>query len=399
MHRNAIPQTWSPRRLLDLVQLPHGQVDPRNDPYPTWPLIAPDHVGPGTGRLLQSHTAEEQHVISGKYVAQPSDVVLSKIRPALRKVIHVDSYALCSADMYPLRPGPEMDSRFLFWILLSEKFTTFAVSRAGRSGIPKINRSELREYMFPLPPLNEQRRIAEILDGADECIHWTIESIEKAKLTQAAVWGDLGVRSGAVDVQLGRLLKNSPQNGYSPVEADGYTGIFVLGLSCLTAGGFAPLQLKPVSPGDPAYKKAVLNDGDLLISRSNTRDLVGMSGRYRDVGALCIYPDLMMRLRPVEEVRPQYLELCLRSVPLRQQIQAVAQGTSGSMVKISASSVRNLNVPLPALDGQDRMLQAMRPWTDAQLNAEHSLNKLLLVKQGLMDDLLSGKVRVSEFSG
>lgn len=396
---SARPRDWPVRRLLDLVELPQGQVDPRSHAYRHWPLIAPDHVESETGRLLMMRTAVEQRAVSGKYRVRPSDVVLSKIRPALRKVVRVKMDALCSADMYPLRPGPEIDSGFLFWLLLGRDFSTFAETRAGRSGIPKINRSELSEYELFLPSVPEQRRIAEILDEFDVQIEQAIQVLAKTKTTKGAVWDDLCARTDVPQVQLGRILQEHPRNGYSPVEATGMTGIFALGLGCLTLDGFVPRQLKPVYPRDPLVTRALLSDGDLLVSRSNTRDLVGIVGRYQEIGSPCIYPDLMMRLRPTDEIRPDFLEFALRSAPLRQQIHAAAQGTSGSMVKISASTIRSLIVPLPDCAEQDCILQSVRPWIEAQGNIERSLEKLRMIKKGLMDDLLTGKVRVGELSG
>ncbi len=64
------------------------------------------------------------------------------------------------------------------------------------------------------------------------------------------------------------------------------------------------------------------------------------------------------------------------------------------MVKISAATVRALTIKLPRLSEQDRILRAMQPWDETLANLEVRLEKLRLVKKGLMDDLLSGKVRV-----
>lgn len=78
---------WQTRPLPSIVQVASGQVDPRNEPYRSMVLVAPDHVESGTGRLLTRKTAGEQHAISGKYVVNRGDIVYSKIRPYLRKAI------------------------------------------------------------------------------------------------------------------------------------------------------------------------------------------------------------------------------------------------------------------------------------------------------------------------
>jgi type I restriction enzyme S subunit len=145
-------------------------------------LIAPDHIESGTGRLLAIHTAAEQNAISGKYGFEPGDVLYSKIRPYLRKAVLADRQGLCSADMYPLRPGPLLVPRFLLALVLSERFSQFATAVSMRSGFPKINREELAEYTTALPARGEQERIAAVLDAHDARIR--AEETYRDKLAQ-----------------------------------------------------------------------------------------------------------------------------------------------------------------------------------------------------------------------
>jgi type I restriction enzyme S subunit len=134
------------------------------------PLVAPDHVESGTGRLLRLQTAKEQGAISGKYLFEPNDVIYSKIRPYLKKAIIVDFAGLCSADMYALRAGENITPSFLFATVLGEQFSRFAESVSMRSGIPKINREEFSEYCLPLPPLSEQTKISDAIVSMDRRI-------------------------------------------------------------------------------------------------------------------------------------------------------------------------------------------------------------------------------------
>jgi type I restriction enzyme S subunit len=130
------------------------------------------------------------------------------------------------------------------------------------------------------------------------------------------------------------------------------------------------------------------------MSRSNTFDLVGLVGRYSDVGVPCVYPDLMMKLVTNKLVRSEFLELVLRNVDTRQQIKRMSQGTSGSMVKISAGGIVKLLVRIPNLPEQDRLLSIFTAETANIQALEREKAKLRLLKQGLMDDLLTGRVRV-----
>jgi type I restriction enzyme S subunit len=163
----CIPREWEVATLVSRVSLPQGQVDPRAFPYCEWSLVAPDHIESETGRLIARQTAAEQGAISGKYVFELGDVVYSKIRPYLRKAVLATDRGLCSADMYPLRPNPGVNSRFLLAVVLGEAFSRFASAVSMRSGFPKLNRDELAEFVMGWPKPNEQNMIAAVLSASD----------------------------------------------------------------------------------------------------------------------------------------------------------------------------------------------------------------------------------------
>jgi type I restriction enzyme S subunit len=175
---------------------------------------------------------------------------------------------------------------------------------------------------------------------------------------------------------LADFLACSPRNGFSPNETEDWTGVLALGLGCLTVNGFAPRQLKNVPARDVRYAGAWLSDGDLLMSRSNTLDMVGLVGRYRDVGTPCVYPDLMMRLTPNSLVLPRFLEITLQSSVVRAQIKSHAQGTSASMAKISAATIQRLQVRIPALAGQQRIVEIFDA-ADATIDATRKVAEKL----------------------
>ncbi|MFE1246932.1 restriction endonuclease subunit S [Streptomyces sp. NPDC058766] len=188
-----------------------------------------------------------------------------------------------------------------------------------------------------------------------------------------------------MSVPLDYYLAGPPRNGYSPVESADWTGVQMLGLGCLTPGGFVPRQLKNAPNGITAKHPAILRQGDLLMSRANTRDLVGLVGRYRDVGSFCIYPDLMMRLEPAKNCLPEFLEIVLRSPAVRRSLSSRAQGTSESMVKISAESVRSLQVPLLSLVAQRRIVEALESVIESERAAVASLAKLRKIRVAAWD--------------
>ena len=186
-----IPRAWEVTRLVEHFAFSSGQVDPTQEPYRDWPLIAPDHIESETGRLLKVETAAEQDAISGKYIFEPGDVVYSKIRPYLKKAVLVNQVGLCSADMYPLQPHDTLDSRFLLAVILGEDFSRFAIAVSMRSGFPKINREEMGEYVTTLPPIEEQRRIAAVLHAHDARIRSEEAVLAKRRQVKRGLMDDL----------------------------------------------------------------------------------------------------------------------------------------------------------------------------------------------------------------
>lgn len=275
---------------------------------------------------------------------------------------------------------------------------------------------------MPAPSYDEQSKIAEILDTLDAAIRGTEAVVAKLKAMKQGLLYDLLTRGIDANgdfrppqpeaphlykqtplgwlpkewdaVQLGDQLIGVPKNGYSPQDAGRETGVKMLGLGCLTEDGFEPRQLKNATEA-MALHPARLEHGDLLISRSNTMAMVGRVGRYRDVGAPCIYPDLMMKLVPSARYLPEFLELLLQSERTRRQIQNVAVGTSGSMVKINSKTVRALLIPLVGKKEQTRILDAQSSIKGKLALESAELEKLRLQKFGLMDDLLTGETSVT----
>ena len=197
-----IPAHWKISKFTWSIFIIEGQVDPRIEPYVNMPLIAPNHLESGTGRLLRVETAADQGAISGKYLCQPGDVIYSKIRPALRKATMAAERCLCSADMYPLRSRKGIRPEFLLFFLLSEPFSTWAVLESSRVAMPKINREAISGIRIPLPSLDEQCAIIEHINGQVAKLDKLYNSIEytvtllkerRAALVNAAVTGKIDV--------------------------------------------------------------------------------------------------------------------------------------------------------------------------------------------------------------
>lgn len=149
----GVPEGWIVRRMKFVATVTEGLVDPSIEAEGDRPLIGPNHIQSGTGRILMLQSGSDQGAISGKYRVRPGQVIYSKIRPALNKVAIAEGDWLCSADMYPLTPSDDVAARFLMYWLLSAPFVRLAVDESMRVAMPKVNRDTLGSMWAVLPPL------------------------------------------------------------------------------------------------------------------------------------------------------------------------------------------------------------------------------------------------------
>ncbi len=159
------PKGWGIESLAEVAAIESPLQTPNFVTEATEVCIGPDSIESMTGQLLSQPTVGDIRPISGKYRYRCRDVLYSKIRPALVKVALAPSDGYCSADMYPLRCGPKLQPEYLMQILLNRHFTRYALDRATRAQMPKINREALFAFRLPVPSIDLQESFARHCQG------------------------------------------------------------------------------------------------------------------------------------------------------------------------------------------------------------------------------------------
>jgi type I restriction enzyme S subunit len=131
----------------------------------------------------------------------------------------------------------------------------------------------------------------------------------------------------------------------------------VLKISAVTWGEFNPPESKPISPNVTFDDSLIVRQGDLIMSRANTTELVGSVVLARTPPPKVLLPDKLWRIKfpKNSKLLPEYALLALRSPELRRIIGDLATGTSGSMKNISMEKAATLPIPLPPLAEQKRI--------------------------------------------
>lgn len=307
---------------------------------------------------------------------------------------------------------PPEERRWLYWVL-----SWLPLHRLDTStGIPGLNRKDVYELEVYRPEIGERRQIAQILDTFDTTIRETETLIDKLKAAKQGLLQDLLTHGIDASGQLRPSQSEAPQlykestQGWIPREweiqrLDNTTatpicygivqvfeyvpsGVPVLAIRDLL-GDYVTGIHRTANSIDAAYPRSRVQPGDVLLSIKGTIGRIGVVPPHffgnisRDIALI----------RPTSAIRSQFLAQMLRS-PIGQTIIKQAQvGTTRA--EISITPLRKLEIAFPDLGEQVRIEEILESADIRLADEQAKLDKLRSQKTGLMDDLLTGRVRVT----
>ncbi|HXH57902.1 hypothetical protein [Iamia sp.] len=329
---------------------------------------------------------------------RPGDVLFGTVRPAQRShaLFDGDGTTVASTGFAVLRARPgDGVSSFLRHFVLSDDAARQAHRSEVGSGYPAVNEVDVSALALPQFGVEEQRRIAEVLDTVDEAIR-AVERIVtmlgsvRHGLLLALMRPEASWRRGTLGDRLLRI-----ESGKSPPTTDrrpaaGEWG--VLKVSSVAGGGFRPEEAKAIVPAQ-RRPQDVVRLGDLLMTRANTAQFVGLACRVDRLPGPLQLSDKTLRLVPRPDVVPQFLLHALQTPWCRRVVQALGTGTSAGMKNISQAEIRSISLAFPDRAEQQRTVEVL-DGADARIHAEEAgVRSLHDLRAGLADDLLTGRVR------
>lgn len=382
-----VPEHWEVKRGRFLMSV--NPASPIARELPAWTevsFVPMDAVGE-YGGLRLDETKALGETGSGYTEFQDGDVVVAKITPcfengkgALAQHL-VNQAALGTTELHVLRTLRNFDRRYLFFWTISPTFRHCGEAEMyGAGGQKRVPPVFCKNFIFSCPPLPEQQAIADFLERETGRIDALIDRQRKlidrlkekraalitravtrgldpaAKLKDSCVeW--LGMVPEGWEVVRIKNVVASLEQGWSPqcesYPVDGPDEWGVLKVGCVNSGSFNPGENKHLPSELEPVPELGIRKGDLLISRANTRDLVGSAA-----AACADYPNLMLcdklyRLRLRSGLcTPRFLADYLGIRMVRGQIELDATGASDSMQNIGQSTILELAVPLPPLPEQ-----------------------------------------------
>ncbi|BAD57609.1 restriction endonuclease subunit S [Nocardia farcinica] len=245
----------------------------------------------------------------------------------------------------------------------------------GATNRQRVKEEEFLRLRIPLPPIEEQRRIAAILDHADALRAKRREALARLdELTQSIfidMFGDpvanernwpFGTVGDFVDRFEGG--KNIVGSGDS---TDGYR---VLKVSAVTSLSYRESESKPLPEGYVPPSNHIVQRGDLLFSRANTSELVGATALVTETDGRTALPDKLWRFKWKNRTAavPGYVAALFQRPSFRQTISDRATGSSGSMKNISQSKVLSIPLGIPPVELQEKF-ESVRVEVDSMKNS------------------------------
>lgn len=227
------------------------------------------------------------------------------------------------------------------------------------NGTHKVNQKSLGAIDVPVPPLDEQRRIAAILDKADAIRRKRREAIamteELLRSTFLEMFGDpVANPKGWRSVTLSKLTSGNIRNGLSPSSRGTYEGR-VLTLSAIARGTSQPVHQKSAMfDADMPPDKCVCAN-DLLVCRGNGNLGLVDCGRFPDRDRPdTLFPDTVIGV-PIDhtKVTKAYLEFTWNAAGVRRQLEKKARTTNGTH-KVNQSVLRSIELQLPPMALQEQ---------------------------------------------
>ncbi|MFK8253107.1 restriction endonuclease subunit S [Ancylobacter terrae] len=305
------------------------------------------------------------------------------------------------------------DPAYVYHLARSEIVRCPAIAQmVGTTGRARVPNNVFDEIEIALPPLHEQRRIAEILSSVDEAIAATRAVIAQTRKVKQAVlerlltkgightrfkqteigeipegWEVATLGSITVELEAGVSV-----NSESRPARTGEYGI--LKTSCVSGGFFDPSENKAVLSAERTRVKVPVKADRIIISRMNTPNLVGANGYVEHELDDIFLPDRLWQLKTSQHTR--WLGAVLAADKTRSRLSDIATGTSGSMKNISKAKLLELHFAIPPKREQKEIADVIHQLDAAHRAGEQELLGLASTKSALMSDLLTGRRRVTD---
>ncbi|MBL7730907.1 MAG: restriction endonuclease subunit S [Chitinophagaceae bacterium] len=325
-----------------------------------------------------------------------------------------------STDTYVIN-SRKADTKFLYYLLLN-RIDFINSNLFTGSGLKHLQKNELRKLRVLIPEDKiEQSKISSVISEADDVIANTESLILKYQRVKTGLIQELLTKG--IDSK-GNIRKNTthkfvvkneieipegwdvkPLGSISQITSGitlgkKHTGSDTIELPYLRVAnvqdGYLDLNdMSTIRIPSSLVGKYKLEIGDVLMNEGGDFDKLGRGTLWRGQLPICLHQNHVFKVRTNRlKLHPEYLEIISQS-PYGRKFFILSSKQSTNLASINSSQLKAFPIPLPEPDEQLRILSIHKSIHDKLSSLSESLRKLQFLKTGLMQDLLSGKVRVT----
>ena len=252
----------------------------------------------------------------------------------------------------------------------NEEYIRFALSKKLKNiedktsfvTVKHLSARELSTIEFTMPEYEKQRKIADILVSIENIIEKKKQELEQletlVKSRFVELFGDpIKNPKGWEVVKLSECLERIDNGKSFTCDSNAREGVFpaILKLSAATYGDYRPYENKALLDEKQFVESVEVHRGDLLFTRKNTPDLVGMAAYVFETPEKLMMPDLIFRLVTNERMTPTFLWQLINNREFRPAIQGISGGSAKSMSNISKERLKNIEVICPPISEQKKL--------------------------------------------
>jgi len=277
------------------------------------------------------------------------------------------------------RKTQKLNERYLLYLL--PKVLKDIEDKTPFVTVKHLSVKEIVESLVYIPNITTQNRIVEVLDIANDLINKRkTQIVTLSSLTQSIFFDMFGDQTSIKGVKISELIHSFEAGlstgGENREKQDGEYG--VLTVSAVTKGIFNSKAYKVPTKEINVEKKLIHpTKQSILVSRANTRELVGASCIVEDDYPDLFIPDKIWKINlKLDYVNPYYFITFIQQEAFRKKISKEATGTSGSMLNISQQKFKDMEIPLPCIDQQNSFACILNEISRNKIQMENSLIEL-----------------------
>ncbi|NET62976.1 MAG: restriction endonuclease subunit S [Moorea sp. SIO1G6] len=395
MNKAQSPVGWVRSKLGKVAKIERESVKPENIQVGTT-YIGLEHID-GEGMFSGVRSVDTGDIASNKFAFDSRHLLYGKLRPYLKKIARPNFNGICSTDILPILPGAHIDRSFLYYYLRQPQYIELATTRSTGANLPRLSPKTLAEFPILFPPLEEQKRIAAILDKADSIRRKRKKAIalteELLRSTFLDMFGDPVTNpKGWEIVKLGSQieeLKYGTNSKCSTLQRK--KDIPVLRIPNIVGDKLSWNELKYTNLESKEISKLILKNDDLLFVRSNGNpEYIGRCALFEGNGKQAVYASYLIRARikPDAQLYPGFIRDIISFPSFRSRLVREARTTAGNY-NINIQGLSRLKLICPPMDNQKRYL------TFNQTVSEHIVKqqKKLENSENLFNSLLQKAFR------